>query len=67
MNEAIYLFRTHLLFGTEPSLYGDRTATYVMPSERAVAIDDAADWVAAERTIEERRQAELGVRTGADA
>jgi CMP-N-acetylneuraminic acid synthetase len=58
MNEAIYLFRTHVLFDAEPSLYGDRTAAYVMPSERAVAIDDPADWVAAERAIEEQRQIE---------
>jgi len=58
MNEAIYLFRTHLLFDAEPSLYGDRTAAYVMPSERAVAIDDPADWVAAEQAIEKQRQVE---------
>ena len=58
MNEAIYLFRTHLLFDSEPSLYGDRTAAYVMPSERGIAIDDPADWVAAEQAIEKQRQVE---------
>src|SRR5262249_8429543 len=31
MNGAIYLFRTRVLFAAEPSLYGDRTAAYVMP------------------------------------
>lgn len=53
INEAIYLFRTPLLFGAEPSLYGDRTVVYVMPAERGLAIDDARDWDAAERAIEE--------------
>lgn len=51
MNEAIYLFRTHVLFDAEPSLYGDRTAAYVMPSERDVAIDDLSDWTLAERAL----------------
>jgi CMP-N,N'-diacetyllegionaminic acid synthase len=53
INEAIYLFRSPLLFAAEPSLYGDRTVIYVMPAERGLAIDDARDWDAAERAIEE--------------
>jgi len=53
INEAIYLFRTPLLFDEEPSLYGDRTAIYVMPAERGLAIDDSRDWSAAERAIGE--------------
>jgi len=53
INEAIYLFRTQLLFDAEPSLYGDRTVIYAMPAERGLAIDDARDWDAAERAIEE--------------
>jgi CMP-N,N'-diacetyllegionaminic acid synthase len=53
INEAIYLFRTPLLFDAEPSLYGDRTVVYVMPAERGLAIDDTRDWDAAERAIEE--------------
>jgi CMP-N,N'-diacetyllegionaminic acid synthase len=53
INEAIYLFRTSLLFDVEPSLYGDRTVVYVMPAERGLAIDDSRDWDAAERAIEE--------------
>jgi CMP-N-acetylneuraminic acid synthetase len=52
INEAIYVFRTSLLFDAEPSLYGDRTVVYVMPAERGLAIDDARDWDAAERAIE---------------
>jgi N-acylneuraminate cytidylyltransferase len=52
INEAIYVFRTPLLFDAEPSLYGDRTVVYVMPAERGLAIDDARDWDAAERAIE---------------
>jgi CMP-N,N'-diacetyllegionaminic acid synthase len=53
INEAIYLFRTPLLFAAEPSLYGDRTVVYVMPAERGLAIDDPRDWDAAERALEE--------------
>jgi CMP-N-acetylneuraminic acid synthetase len=52
INEAIYVFRTPLLFDAEPSLYGDCTVVYVMPAERGLAIDDARDWDAAERAIE---------------
>ena len=51
MNGAIYLFRTHLLFDREPTLYGDCTAAYVMPSDRGLSIDDADDWGAAERAL----------------
>jgi CMP-N,N'-diacetyllegionaminic acid synthase len=51
MNGAIYLFRTHLLFDREPTLYGDRTAAYVMPSDRGLSIDDPDDWAAAERSL----------------
>jgi CMP-N-acetylneuraminic acid synthetase len=51
MNGAIYLFRTTVLFGAEPSLYGDRTAAYVMPAERGISIDDLHDWAAAERAL----------------
>jgi CMP-N,N'-diacetyllegionaminic acid synthase len=51
MNGAIYLFRTHVLFAAEPSLYGDRTAAYVMPAERGISIDDLEDWASAERAL----------------
>jgi CMP-N,N'-diacetyllegionaminic acid synthase len=55
MNGAIYLFRTPLLFGSEPTLYGDCTAAYVMPSDRGLSIDDADDWDAAERALQRSR------------
>jgi CMP-N-acetylneuraminic acid synthetase len=51
MNGAIYLFRTPVLFAAEPSLYGDRTAAYVMPAERGISIDDLEDWASAERAL----------------
>ncbi len=54
MNGAIYLFRTFVLegrAGCEPSLYGDRTAAYVMPHDRGISIDSLDDWTAAERAL----------------
>lgn len=48
MNGAIYLFRTALLSASEPSLYGDRTAAYVMSPECGISIDSIDDWAAAE-------------------
>jgi CMP-N-acetylneuraminic acid synthetase len=52
MNGAIYLLRTGVLSGAAPSLYGDRTAAYRMPSVRGLSIDDPADWTAAERALQ---------------
>jgi CMP-N-acetylneuraminic acid synthetase len=55
MNGAIYLFRTAVLAGSdgvEPSLYGRRTAAYVMPSEFGISIDSLDDWTAAELALE---------------
>jgi len=51
MNGAIYLFRTRLLFAREPTLYGDDTAAYVMPSDLGLSIDDPEDWSAVERVL----------------
>ena len=51
MNGAIYVMRTRVLSGPEPSLYGDRVVAYRMPAERSVSIDDLHDWEAAERAI----------------
>lgn len=51
MNGAIYACRTNLLFGSEPSLYGDRVVAYRMPHDRSISIDDMDDWAAAERLI----------------
>src|SRR5262249_1868898 len=51
MNGAIYLFRTPLLFGAEPSLYGERTAAYVMSHADGISIDSLDDWSDAERIL----------------
>ena len=51
MNGAIYLFRTPLLFRQEPSLYGDRTAAYVMSHADGISIDSLDDWSEAERIL----------------
>jgi CMP-N-acetylneuraminic acid synthetase len=51
MNGAIYLFRTGVLRAEAPSLYGDRTAAYVMPVERGISLDDLGDWAFAERAL----------------
>jgi len=53
MNGAIYLLRTSLLSAREPSLYGDRSAAYVMPHASGISIDSIEDWVAAERALED--------------
>jgi CMP-N-acetylneuraminic acid synthetase len=52
MNGAIYLFRTSVLRAAEPSLYGDRTAAYVMPAEYGISIDSLDDWKHAEQALE---------------
>ena len=49
MNGAIYLFRTSVLRAAEPSLYGDRTAAYVMPPQFGLSIDSLDDWNDVER------------------
>ncbi|HVZ21822.1 MAG TPA: acylneuraminate cytidylyltransferase family protein [Vicinamibacterales bacterium] len=51
MNGAIYLFRTAALHDGEPSLYGARTAAYVMPAAVSVSIDSLDDWHDAERAL----------------
>ncbi|HET9834078.1 MAG TPA: acylneuraminate cytidylyltransferase family protein, partial [Vicinamibacterales bacterium] len=54
MNGAIYLFRTSALAGgegVEPSLYGCRTAAYVMPHDFGISIDSLDDWTAAEQIL----------------
>jgi CMP-N,N'-diacetyllegionaminic acid synthase len=57
LNGAVYLFRTALLFGAEPTLYGDRVAAYVMPAPFGHNIDDPADWAIAERLLSTRSPA----------
>ena len=54
MNGAIYLFRTSVLSAAEPSLYGARTAAYVMPQEFSVSIDSLDDWSDAEHALQLR-------------
>jgi len=44
MNGAIYLFRTSVLRAAEPSLYGNRTAAHIMPSQFGISIDTLDDW-----------------------
>lgn len=51
MNGAIYLFRTTLVAGSEPTLYGEHTAAYVMPTRYGISIDDPTDWLEAERAL----------------
>jgi CMP-N,N'-diacetyllegionaminic acid synthase len=51
MNGAIYLFRTSVLTAVEPSLYGNRTAAYVMPPESGISIDTLDDWNHAEQAL----------------
>jgi CMP-N,N'-diacetyllegionaminic acid synthase len=51
MNGAIYICRAGVLFGGEPSLYGDRVVAYRMPARRAVNIDNGEDWAVAERAL----------------
>jgi CMP-N-acetylneuraminic acid synthetase len=54
MNGAIYACLTPVLFGAEPSLYGERVVAYRMPAERSISIDDLADWAEAERALAAR-------------
>ena len=54
MNGAVYLFRRSVLFDAEPSLYGTRTAAYVMASVHSISIDDLDDWTEAERTLDQQ-------------
>lgn len=51
MNGAIYICRTHVLLADPPSLYGDRVVVHRMPALRGLSIDDAHDWVEAERAL----------------
>ena len=51
MNGAVYACRTDVLFGPQPSLYGDRVVAYPMPIERSISIDTPEDWEEAERQL----------------
>jgi CMP-N-acetylneuraminic acid synthetase len=52
INGAIYVFRTHLLFDTEPSLYGDTTIAMPMSGSSGLSIDTPSDWEEAEKALE---------------
>lgn len=60
MNGAIYLFRTSVLDGPEPNLYGERTAAYVMPHEFGLSIDSLDDWNDVEKVLRLREPAPSG-------
>ena len=50
-NGAIYLFRTDLLFGSEPSFYGKDIRAYIMDPVYNLDIDTMEDWFFAESKI----------------
>jgi CMP-N,N'-diacetyllegionaminic acid synthase len=54
MNGAIYACRTRVLYGEEPSLYGDRVVAYPMAPERSLSIDTLEDWAEAEQALANR-------------
>jgi CMP-N,N'-diacetyllegionaminic acid synthase len=63
MNGAIYLFRTFVLDPRRDggaSLYGDRTAAYVMPHDFGISIDSLDDWSAVEQILRLREPAPSG-------
>ena len=51
MNGSIYLFRTGVLGGQEPSLYGQRTVVLRVPPPYDLSLDELEDWEAAERVL----------------
>jgi CMP-N,N'-diacetyllegionaminic acid synthase len=51
MNGAIYLFRARVLDEADPSLYGSRTAAYVMPAGFGISIDSLDDWMEVEHAL----------------
>jgi CMP-N,N'-diacetyllegionaminic acid synthase len=59
INGAIYLFRTWVLSATEPSLYGETTAAYVMPETDGINLDSIDDWAEAERVIAARENGDV--------
>jgi N-acylneuraminate cytidylyltransferase len=51
MNGAVYVFRTEVLFGPEPSLYGNTTLAMAMPDPFGISIDTPEDWAEAEKAV----------------
>ena len=52
-NGAVYIFKTGLLFGSEPNFYGEKVVPYVMDAASSVNIDGVDDWEEAEKRIKE--------------
>lgn len=50
-NGAFYLFKTELLFASEPSLYGADVRGYILEPKYSVDIDTPQDWDHAERAF----------------
>lgn len=50
-NGSIYLFKTGLLFGERPSLYGDKVKLYPMDEKHNINIDEPRDWFLAELAL----------------
>ncbi|MBI2056286.1 MAG: acylneuraminate cytidylyltransferase family protein [Candidatus Sungbacteria bacterium] len=50
-NGAIYLFKTELLFRSEPTFYGDDVRAYPMEQKYSVNIDSMEDWEEAEKAL----------------
>lgn len=50
-NGAFYLFKTNLLFASEPSFYGEDVRGYVIESKYSVDIDTLEDWEFAENRL----------------
>lgn len=48
---SIYLFKTELLFETEPNFYGRKVLPYVVDKKYAVDINEPEDWEYAERAV----------------
>jgi CMP-N-acetylneuraminic acid synthetase len=52
MNGALYAFRTRVLFGPEPSLYGNSTLAMPLADPYGLSIDTPEDWLEAEKAID---------------
>ena len=53
INGAVYVFRSELLSGDDPTLYGNRTAAYLMSARESISLDEPDDWREAERLLEQ--------------
>jgi CMP-N,N'-diacetyllegionaminic acid synthase len=51
MNGALYAFRTRVLHGPEPSLYGASTLALPLADPYGISIDTPDDWIEAEKAL----------------